>query len=949
MPAPVTETENAPLATYNRGIVDDRAIGRVDIKRIALAASTQTNWMPRALGAMSLRPGMEKVAESYNSKQAKHIPFVFSFDDQAMIEITAGIARILIDDRPVKRPLNNTSIANGTFDTNLDNWTDSDESGATSAQKTVDGKGVLSLIGTRFNAAIRDQEVFVTDGQSSPGKVISGEPMVYGRESRVTGDPGVRMMTHGPHAGIHQHAIRVVVHRGPVVLTIGAAKGEQDYIAESFLNEGVHSIAFTPRGNFWVRLSNREEFDVLVDSITIEGPGPLTIPVPYNQDDLKNLRWDQSGDIVFLACNGHQQYRIERRGSVSWSIIKYLTADGPFRVINTSSTTITSNALSGECTLTASTKIFSSAHLGALYRLRSVGQTVTAAVTGDGQWSDGIRVVGVDNSRIFQITITGTWTATVTLQRSIDDESSWTDVTTYASNQASVDYDDSLDNTIAFYRIGVDTGDFTSGTANVKLVYSGGGITGVVRVHTFTSDTSVGGSVVVRLGSTAATNEWYEGVWSDKRGWPTSTVIYEGRLWWFGRDWILGSVTDSFHSFDDEIFGDSSPLVRTIGQGPVDVINWGLGLQRLVIGIASGEVSIRASAFDEPLSTGEFNLKFASTKGSAPIRAVTVDSRGVFIDRSTFKVWEMEYSFDSNDYGATDLSLLVPDIGRPGFVHMDKQTHPDVRLHCLRSDGTVACLVYDPGEEVRAWIPIETGDADGVNGVVTDVVILPGKEEDKVYYQVRRIIDGKPRHYLEKWALESECIGETISKQADSFVQFLHPTPKSTIDELEHLEGQTVVVWADGKCLDDANGDIATFTVSSGSITVTDGGSATTVTQGVVGIQYVADFKSAELPYGASQGTTLTRRQQINQIGFLLANTHHKGIEFGRDADNLDTLPQVIQGATVADDTIHSFLSEEGVTFPGSNDPNTRLYLRATAPRPATVMASVLELDTTET
>ena len=53
--------ENAPLATFNRGIVDDRAVGRQDIKRIALAASDQTNWMPRSLGAMSLRTGLEKI------------------------------------------------------------------------------------------------------------------------------------------------------------------------------------------------------------------------------------------------------------------------------------------------------------------------------------------------------------------------------------------------------------------------------------------------------------------------------------------------------------------------------------------------------------------------------------------------------------------------------------------------------------------------------------------------------------------------------------------------------------------------------------------------------------------------------------------------------------------------------------------------------------------------
>tara|TARA_Y100000310_G_scaffold257594_2_gene265692 strand:+ start:6 stop:2846 length:2841 start_codon:yes stop_codon:yes gene_type:complete len=940
---------NAPLSTFNRGIIDLRALARTDIKRIALAAEKQTNWMPRTLGSMTLRPGLEKVAESHNSKRAKHVPFVFATDDTDTLEVSGGIFRVLNDgEHLVTRPLNNTAIANGTFETNLTSWTDSDESGATSAQKTVDGDGVMSLIGTRFNAAIRDQEVYVFDGQSSPSKVVSTESKVYGRKSYITG--GQKMYVQpGPRSGIHQHAIRVVVQRGPVQMSIGSELGGQQYISLSTLDTGVHSIAFTPRGNFFVRFLNRDEIDATISDVSIEGAGPMTIPVPYREEDLDKLRWGQSGSVVYLACDGYPQYRVQRRGSKSWSVVKYLTTDGPFRVINVSSTTLTSSALSGESTITASQNLFNSGHIGSLWRLRSVGQNVSASITAAGEWTDAIRVIGVGDSRKFTYTTTDTWVATVTLQRSIDDEGSWTDVLTFSTNQAAVMHDDGLDDTIAFYRIGVDTGDFTSGTIAASMAYGGGSLTGVVRMHTFTSPTVMVGSIVKRMGATTATPDWYEGVWSDSRGWPTSVTLYEGRLWWFGRDWILGSVSDAFRSFDDEITGKSAPLIRTLGQGPVDIINWGIGLQRLILGTQGGEISIRASAFDEPISVDEFNLKEASTLGTGAVKSVKVDSRGLFIDRSLFRLYEMEYSFDNNDYGATDLSLLAPDIGSPGFIHIEVQRKPDTRIHCIKEDGTVAVLVYDPAEEVRAWIPIETGEADGIDGVITDCVTFPDKEEDKVYYQVRRIVDGKPRHFLERWAKESECIGGTITKLADCFKKFSYDRPRSVIDKLEHLIGKTVIIWADGKCLDDSSGDIATFTVSAtGTVTPTDGGSATTVTQGVVGLQYTSTFKSAELPYAASLGTTLTLRQQIERIGLLLLNTHHKGLLFGRSETDTDTLPEVIDSATVADDTIHSYLSEPEITFPGALSTDTRLFLLGKAPRPVTVLASVLHMDTSE-
>jgi hypothetical protein len=930
----------------NRGIVDDRALARTDIKRIALAASIQTNWMARTLGSMILRPGLEKIIESLG--RAKHVPFVFATKDIAALEISAGKFRVLTNSEGlVTRPTNNTSIANGTFETNLTSWTDSDEGGATSAQKTVDGKGVMSLIGTRFNAAIRDQEVFVTDGLSSPGKVVNNESKVYGRKSYITSGDQMMRVSQGSVAGVHQHAIRVVVQRGPVTMSIGASLGGQDYIRESSLDEGVHSIAFTPRGNFFVRFLNRDEIDVTVDEVSIEGPGAMEIPVPYREEDISKIRWAQSGDVVYLACEGYQQYKVQRRGTKSWSVVKYLTTDGPFRVINVSSTTLTSDALSGEATITASQNVFNSDHIGALFRLRSVGQKVTAAITAEAQWSDSIRVVGVGNSRIFDVDITGTWVATVTLQRSIDDEGSWVDVTTWTTNQNTT-HNDGLDDTIAFYRIGVDTGDFTSGTANVTLEWDGGGSLGVVRMHTYTSPTSMGGSIVKRMGNTTGTPDWYEGVWSESRGWPTSTTLYEGRLWWFGRDWIIGSVTDAFRSFDDELTGNSAPLIRTLGQGPVDVINWGIGLQRLIIGTEGAEISIRSDAFDKPISVDEFNLKEASTLGTGAIKPVKVDSRGLFVDRSLYRLYELEYTFDNNDYGATDLSLLVPDIGSPGFIHIEVQRKPDTRIHGIRSDGTAAVLVYDPAEEVRAWIPVETGDADGIDGVITDCITFPDKEEDRVYYQVLRVVDGQKKHFLEKWAKESECVGGDINKQADCFTEFNYDRPRSTIDDIPHLNGQTVVIWADGRCLDDASGDIQTFTVSNGSVTPTDGGAATTVTNGVVGIQYTSTFKSAKLPYGASLGTTLTQRQQIEKIGLELINVHHKGLQFGRDASNLDTLPQVIDGAAVADDTVHEHLSEPEITFPGELNTNARLFLIGKAPRPCTVLASVLHMDTSE-
>jgi hypothetical protein len=50
------------------------------------------------------------------------------------------------------------------------------------------------------------------------------------------------------------------------------------------------------------------------------------------------VRFDQSADVLFVACEGHQQRRIERRGTSpnarSWSVVLYQPEDGPFDLLN---------------------------------------------------------------------------------------------------------------------------------------------------------------------------------------------------------------------------------------------------------------------------------------------------------------------------------------------------------------------------------------------------------------------------------------------------------------------------------------------------------------------------------------------------------------------------------------------------------------------------------------
>jgi hypothetical protein len=84
---------------------------------------------------------------------------------------------------------------------------------------------------------------------------------------------------------------------------------------------------------------------------------------------------------------------------------------------------------------------------------------VTASITAENNFTDKIQIVGH-----FNLSISGTWAATVTVQRSWNG-TDWFDVDTFTSNYEGVGFDAEE----VYYRAGVKTGAFTSGTVVLRM------------------------------------------------------------------------------------------------------------------------------------------------------------------------------------------------------------------------------------------------------------------------------------------------------------------------------------------------------------------------------------------------------------------------------------------------------------------------------------------------
>lgn len=908
--------QNLAMLAMNRGLCDPRGLARADIKRIALSAEVYNNFMPSVLGSMIMRPGLGYTGARRNNLASRSLPFVFSIDDKAEIELTDSAMRIWISDTLLTRPTVTSAVAGGDFPSAASlaaNWTDNDEAGATSAWVSA---GKVGFTGTGTLSAIRRQTVAVVEADI-------------------------------------EHALRIVVERGPITLRVGSAALGDQYISETSLGEGTHSLAFTPSaGSIYIQFSSRLARVVYLTSCQIEAAGVVEVTTPWLEADLGNIRYDQSGDVVFVACPDHSQRRIERRGTGrSWSCVIYDYQDGPFRAENVGTITVTPSVLNGNGTLTASANLFKSTQVGALWSVTSTGQTVTKSMTALNDATDDINVTLTGTNRAVTIVLSGLSGTgnTVILQRSFD-QATWVAVSGQSwTADVTVGYTDGLDNQTVYYRLLCSV--YAAGTTVATLRIATGSIEGIGRITAHTSETVVDVEVLTAFGAVTASATWAEGQWSEYRGFPSAVTLAEGRLWWAGKDKVNGSISDAFDGFDQHFEGDAGPIARSIGSGPVNTINWLLALQRLILGAQGTEFTCKSNSLDEPLTNTNFNIKPASTQGSAAVQGLKIDANGISVQRGGTRVYELSISGDTYEYTASHLSAIVPKIGAPGIVRTAVQRQPDTRCTFVRSDGTAAILVFDKTENVICWVEM---DSTGADGDIEDVVVLPGglgDEEDQVILTVKRTVNGSTVRYREKFALEEECEGGTLNKQADSFIVFTNGSPSATVN-VPHLIGEDVVVWADGKVMDDGDGNPVVFTVDgSGNISLTDDGASYEATTGVVGLAYTAQWQSGKLlELRAILGTPLTQHKIVKGLGLILSNTHARGLKYGKSfaAADLMDMPSMEDGAEVSVNRIWTAYDQPQFVFPGSWSTDSRVCLQGESPKPVTVLAQVVEVEMNE-
>lgn len=848
------------LNQFNRGEIDEAAFAREEVDRVQKSATLMENWLPLRLGAMTVRPGLEMIGEVETG--ARLIEYIYDIDSTALLEFRDSAVRVWLDGETLMtRSAVTTSITNGDFSSSLTGWTNASGSGSSAS---VSGSK-LRLTGSDTTDAVIHQT--------------------------LTTETGV------------ENAIKVVVEEGPVRVNIGTSGASSSEITSSLLRPGTHSLVFTPDLNVTVTLINENDYRTIVDEVSVEGAGTFELPTDYALADVDSLHYAPSAGRVYFSGSA-KPFVLHRRGVKSWGIASFDFESGPFDTINLDEgLTLRSSALGGNVVLTASKDHFKDPEsIGTLRRLVSTGQDVSATVSAQDNGTDAIKVTGVGEARRFSYVISGSFTARVTLQQSADN-STWVDIDSWTGTRSTT-YKDEIDNGIYYYRLHVKSGEYTSGTISLSMTYSGGGIEGIARITSVTSDTIASAQVLQAFGSTDATKDWYQTQWGDGAGYPNACILYEGRLVFAGREGVWGSVSDLPESFDRDIEGASASFFKTIGFGPVSNVSWLAVASRIGVGVSTDVIPLRSSSFGEVLTADNANLRPGGDIGAGDVQTVRLLNRVFFADTSKTKIYEMSYQPGNDGFVESDTTTLNQSILDAVVKEMAVVSNPEPRKYVVLDDGEARVRLFDVAEDVRAWsrISVEGGE-------IKRVATLRANGEDRVFF----VVAYGGTEYLCRLAKMTE----RKTYPVDLYSTFAGPV--QTLTGLDRFNGVSVGVWSDGDF-------IGNFTPSSGSVDL--GASYSDV---VAGLEIEATYKSGRLS-ARSDMPTYFERKAISHFGIKLKDFWHSKFELGPAEDKLEALPAVLNGMVI--DTT-SLVSDFDAPFDDFNtrlDTTSEIVLRSTGP-----------------
>jgi hypothetical protein len=455
---------------------------------------------------------------------------------------------------------------------------------------------------------------------------------------------------------------------------------------------------------------------------------------------------------------------------------------------------------------------------------------------------------------------TGNWVGEYLIQRSVDGGVNWSTIRSLVSAD-DANYLVEEDEGGESVQIRILSGEHYSGGTEPDVhtfTILSASTYGVATIDSYTSATEVSATVTTDMPKTTASVSWQESAFSDYQGYPRAIALFDNRLMLAGTAKKPQAFFYSgINSYDDFLalttLADAPFFVEALSDDQSS-IQWLSAQRELFVGTASVEGVLMTRKQDEAQSPENLPIvRWNESMGSAHRAALPMRDSLMCLQRGRTTVNMLAYSLERDGYTGEEVSLLCNHLFSSGVQQMAHLREPYTGAYTIQEDGTLCHMVYEPKLEVTAWCKFTTQ-----NGSFESVAVLPSSNssEDEVWCVVKRLVNGVTKRHVERFTIDNRAKQEASDTDnlwyLDAGVKSTG-TNLTTVSGLNHLEGETVCVLADG-----IKGE---YIVNTGSITLTT--PADTV---IVGLPVTSEFEPLDLEVQGSAG----KRKQLYQSKLMM-------------------------------------------------------------------------------
>ena len=690
-----------------------------------------------------------------------------------------------------------------------------------------------------------------------------------------------------------------------------------------------------------------------VEAVGVDYLGNLTgtTPHPYQEADLRSISYISVNNVVYLAHPNYPPMRLSHYSDTNWTIGEVPWKWAPMSTQNITTTTITPSAATGTgITLTASTGLFQSGHVGSYWQLSyanpngTLNQSITGNVT-----TSSISVTGN-----WTLQTWGTWSCNIAIQQSTDGGTNWTTIRNYfGAGDANFTSSGTTAASSVLFRL-VISGYVSSTAGRVMLTPIDPTVSGYVKVTAVSGTPTVTNGVsyyptatadvVTTLPATTATATWREGAFSAVQGYPSVVSLHESRVIYGGTalspTGIWGSYVNDFQNFKQGAL-DSDSFLFTLASTTGGRIQWMVSKQSLLVGTAQDEWVLSSSSPGVALTPSNVQASKQSHYGSTSLPALIINDTVLYVQRMARKIREFIYTWQSQTWVSSDLTALAEQSTRNNIVEIAYQRVPDAIYWFVRGDCQLVSMTYEREQQVTGFSRHTT------QGLFESVCTINGQNnEDEVWVVVNRTINGNTVRYIERIATGQRNALDSADKPSwwyvDAGLKQTFGSPTKTITGLSHLNGMTVQVWADSAvgnvALNPATG--VAYTVSAGSITLQ--APASTV---LVGLSFTSTIIPERIALDLQDGSSQGRKQTINKANVKVYNSLAGEIS----ADAINWNPLLTRKTSDHMDSSPPAYNGWQRSYVISNyDDFADIYIRQTLPAPLSICAIALDWEMTE-